>query len=126
MKIQIYILIGILSISANVGSQTIDQSVQIKKPEVVIPKQIESFLIKEFGLSSTGTIKAIGKYHLTQNSKLGSEKDEIIHVIQQDLGGSRLFWSCLVNLNQGKVLVLYRSGDADKYGTIMMIKNDNS
>ncbi len=85
-------------------------------------KILKSTLIRKLGLSSTGFIKLIGKYHLTEKSKLGDKNDLIFHFIQQDLFGGRLFWSCLVNLNNGKMQVLYHVKDPDKYGKIIEIK----
>jgi hypothetical protein len=113
------VLLCVLSLHCNV--QPKKDITPIKKPELQIPQKIESFLIKEFGLSSTGAIHVIGNYHLTHDCKLGKENDKIIHVIQKDLFGSRLFWSCLVNLTQEKVQVLYRCQKPDDFGVMISI-----
>lgn len=99
--------------------------ITVNKPEIEISKKIESFVVMKLGLSSTGSIKAIGKYRLTQDCKLGKKTDEIIHLIQQDLFGGRLFWSCLVNESEGKVQVLYRCQAPDDFGTIMTIDKED-
>jgi len=96
--------------------------IERSKPDIEIPKKIEWFLMEKLGLSSTGSIKAIGKYCLTHDSNLGKETDTIIHIVQKDLFGSRLFWSCLVNEREGKIQVLYRCQNPDEFGTIMLIE----
>ena len=98
----------------------------VNEPEIEIPQKIEMFVAMKLGLSSTGTIKAIGKYYLTQDCELGKKADEIIHLVQQDLFGERLFWSCLVNEREGKVQVLYRCQEPDGFGTIMTIDKEGS
>jgi hypothetical protein len=100
--------------------------ITVSEPEIEIPKKIESFVMMKLGLSSTGSIKAIGTYRLRQDCKLGKKSDEIIHLVQQDLCGSRLCWSCLVNESGGKVQVLYHSQDPDGFGTIMTIDKEGS
>jgi hypothetical protein len=124
ISITIILLLCFLSLVSN--AQTENNTTPIKKYELQIPSKIESFLIKEFGLSSTGTIQVIGKYQLTHDCKLGKENDNIIHVIQQDLFGGRLFWSCLVNLTQEKVQVLYRCQEPDDFGFVISIDKKNS
>jgi len=93
----------------------------LAKPKIEVPEKIETYLIKKLGLSSTGKIQVIGKYNLTDDCKLGKKQDEIIHVIQKDLLGGRLVWSCLVNLTQGRVQVLYRCQNSDSFGKILII-----
>lgn len=78
----------------------------------------------KLGLSSTGTVKVIGKYHLTEDCKLGKKSDEVLHVIQQDLFGNRLFWSCLVNLTQERIQILYHCNKPDDFGIIMAIEKE--
>ncbi len=87
-----------------------------------IPREVRDYLIKELGLSSTGNLALVGSYKLTENSKFGQKGDQIIHVIQQDLFGGRLFWSCLVNLTGNKIQILYRAGEPDKFGVIKTIR----
>lgn len=92
-----------------------------KKTNVQIPEKIKSFIVKKLGLSSTGSMQIIGSYRLTQDCKLGKDKDKIVHLIQKDLFGARLFWSCLINVTSGKVQVLYRCQKPDDFGTIINI-----
>ena len=87
-----------------------------------IPREVRDYLIKELGLSSTGTLVLVGNYKLTENSKFGQKGDQVIHVIQQDLFGGRLFWSVLVNLTGNKIQILYRVGEPDKFGVIKTIR----
>jgi hypothetical protein len=100
--------------------------IPVNRPVIEIPTNIESFVVMKLGLSSTGSIRAIGKYRLTQDCKLGKKSDEIIHLVQQDLFGELLFWSCLVNESGGKVQVLYRCQEPDGFGTIMTIDKEGS
>jgi len=96
------------------------------KTEYQLPSDTESFLVTELGLSSTGAIQVIGSYRLTGDSELGKEQDEILHVIQKDLFGDRLFWSCLVNLTRERVQVLYRCQKPDEFGAILSINEKSS
>lgn len=99
---------------------------EMMRPESQIPQKIESFLMMTLGMSSTGSIQVIGTYRLTDDCKLGKKTDEVIHVIQQDLFSGRLFWSCLVNLTQEKVQVLYRCQKPDDFGTVITIDREDS
>ncbi len=86
-----------------------------------IPVDIRNYLERELGVSSTGMLILIGKYKLTEKSKFGQKDDQVIHVIQQDLFGGRLFWSCLVNLTENKIQILYQATEPDKFGIIKSI-----
>jgi hypothetical protein len=68
-------------------------------------KRIQNKLLS-LGLSSTGIIYLVGEYG---NIETGSN----FHFIQQDLLGSRLFWSVLVELESEEIIVLYRSNDSN-------------
>ena len=103
-----------------------EQNVVLKVRGKEIPEGIESFLIGKLGLSSTGSLQVIGNYLLTHDSKLGVKSDKVMHIIQQDLLGGRLFWSCLVNVTQSKVQILYRCQAPDKFGTITTIDKEDS
>lgn len=96
-----------------------------KTTKTKIPKKIKSFLMMKLGMSSTGSIQVVGNYSLTHDCKLGKKTDEVMHLIQQDQFGRRLFWSCLVNLTQEKVQVLYRREKPDDFGTIMTIDEED-
>jgi hypothetical protein len=98
------LLLGWLPISTLGNAENQKVGATAEKTEVLVPGQVRSFLMMKLGLSSTGTIKVIGKYHLTDDCKLGKKSDEVLHVIQQDLFGDRLFWSCLVNLTQERII----------------------
>jgi hypothetical protein len=76
-----------------------------------IRKRIQSILLMDLGLSSTGHIEAIGCYTLTRTNQLGKEGDRIFHFIQRDLMGSRLFWSCLINTDSMKIQKIYPTSD---------------
>jgi len=104
-----------------IGRADSKQIQPLAKPKIEVPEKIKNFLIKKLGLSSTGKIHAIGNYTLTNDCELGKKKDKIIHVIQKDLLDSRLFWSCLVNLTQRKVQILYRWQNPDSFGKILII-----
>ncbi len=117
-------LLGWLPVSALGDAENEKVDTSVKKPELVMPEQVRAFLTMKLGLSSTGTIKVIGKYHLTDDCNLGKKSDEVLHVIQQDLFGDRLFWSCLVNLTQERIQVLYRCQEPDDSGTIIAIKKE--
>lgn len=99
------------------------QACQKTVEKLTVSTKIQNYLCGKFGLSSTGEIKVIGNYKLTQNSDLGKKSDEVIHLIQQDLFGDRLFWSCLLNVTQGKVQVLYLTSNPNDFGKIIEIKN---
>lgn len=86
-----------------------------------IPVDIRNYLERELGVSSTGMLVLVGKYKLTEKSKFGQKGDHVIHVIQQDLFGGRLFWSCLVNLTENKIQILYQAGEPDKFSIIKSI-----
>jgi hypothetical protein len=107
-------------------SEIVITPVAVNTTEIEIPKRIESFAVLKLGLSSTGSIKAIGRYRLTRDCNLGKKSDEIIHLVQQDLFGGRLFWSCLVNESGSKVQVLYRCQEPDAFGTIMTMDKEDS
>ena len=59
------------------------------------------------GLSSTGMIRLIGVYRQAGGKEEGEEVPELYHFLQQDLGGSRLFWSVLVDPVASTAEVLY-------------------
>lgn len=86
-----------------------------------IPVDVRNCLKKELGVSSTGILVLAGKFTLTEKSKLGQKGDQIIHVIQRDLFGGRLFWSCLVNLTENKIQILYQADVPDKFGIVKPI-----
>lgn len=102
----------------------INQPLALKRTDLYVPEKVKSSVIKKLGLSSTGEIKVIGKYRLTQDCDLGKENDEIVHLIQKDLFGKRLFWSCLVNITRGKIQVLYRCQKPDNFGTMIIIAKE--
>ena len=70
-------------------------------------QKIERYLVIELGLSSTGHIELIGDYKLTDDNGFGKEGQRILHFIQRDLFGSRLFWSCLINVKNNNTKILY-------------------
>ncbi len=69
-------------------------------------KRISSYLYG-LGMSSTGSLQLIGVYRLTNPSEFGEKGDKVFHLLQQDLFGDRLFWSCLVNVDSEMTRVLY-------------------
>ena len=69
-------------------------------------KQIESYLLTGLGLSDTGTIYLTGVYDQRTGAKDGSRKI-LFHFQHLDLGGSRLFWSALVDPEASTVRVLF-------------------
>lgn len=70
-------------------------------------KKIEHYLMMELGLSSTGKIELIGNYILTSDDEFGKQGQQVLHFIQRDLFGSRLFWSCLINTDNYNTRLLY-------------------
>jgi hypothetical protein len=97
-----------------------------EQPKIEIPKHLDHYLKMELGYSSTGSIEVIGKYVLTAGNKLGNKDDKILHVIQKDLFGTRLWWSCLVNVTQSKIQILYRCQHPNDFGTIVEIEKKES
>ena len=70
-------------------------------------QKIEHYLMMELGLSSTGKIELIGNYSLTEDDDFGKQGQQVLHFIQRDLFGSRLFWSCLINVDNYNTRLLY-------------------
>ncbi|MGJ8654221.1 MAG: hypothetical protein ACSHX8_13255 [Opitutaceae bacterium] len=63
-------------------------------------------------LMSDGRVEVIGSYRLHEASKLGEEEDRIFHIIQKNRkDGSRLYWSCLVNVDSMQLQVIYPISD---------------
>ncbi|MCK5305897.1 MAG: hypothetical protein KAJ66_02080 [Candidatus Omnitrophica bacterium] len=87
-----------------------------KKIDNHTKKEIEHYLVIELGLSSTGHIELIGNYRLTEDDEFGKQRHQILHFIQKDLLGSRLFWSCLVNVDNYKVKILYPDTNKELIG----------
>jgi len=87
-----------------------------------VRSDIETYLLVRLGLSSTGTTSLIGVYSLSGHDALGPEGSKVLHFVQRDLFGERLFWSCLVNPQNRKVRILYQCADPDRYGSIETIK----
>lgn len=69
--------------------------------------QINRFFLHNLGLSSTGTIELVGTYNTMLSSGFSKHNDLVLHFIQKDLFGDRLFWSCLLNMANGKAKVIY-------------------
>ena len=90
-----------------------------------VRKSIETYLLRHLGLSSTGSISLIGYYSVTGHDALGPEGSRVFHFIQRDLGGARLFWSCLANPQNRKVRILYQCGAPYRYGFIETIATEN-
>jgi hypothetical protein len=70
-------------------------------------QKIELYIVIELGLSSTGKIELIGNYRLTEDDEFGKLEQQVLHFIQRDLFGSRLFWSCLINVDNYNTKLLY-------------------
>lgn len=65
-------------------------------------KAIQSYLLMDLGLSSTGFIQLLGVYR--------SEKSKsLLHFQQLDQHGSRLLWSALVDFRTMSARVLYHN-----------------
>ena len=73
--------------------------------------QINRFLVLTLGLSSTGTIELIGVYNTISSSGFSEQNDLVLHFVQKDLFGDRLFWSCLLNMSNAKAKVIYHCGN---------------
>ena len=64
------------------------------------------------GISSTGSIELKKIYTLTHDEEIGKKGVRIGLLVQEDLFGGRLFWIQLVNLDTGRIRMLYQTGRA--------------
>ncbi len=79
-----------------------------------VNKQIQQFLLVKLGISSTGKVLHVATYRLTETCDFGQQGDQVFHFVQKDLSDSRLFWSCLVNVDSELTTVLYDLSDAKR------------
>jgi hypothetical protein len=71
-------------------------------------KRIESeIVVGRLGLSSTGRVELIGVYTQGRGRDDDKKPQRHFHLLQQDLFGSRLFWSTLINPDDATYKVLY-------------------
>ena len=68
-------------------------------------ERIDSLCTIDLGLSSTGRIRLIGVY--TQSLPGVEKPQRLFHLQQNDLFGSRLFWSILVDVEAERYRVLF-------------------
>ena len=74
-----------------------------------IRKRIESEIVvgKRLGLSSTGRVQLIGLYNQLEGEGDKAKPKQLFHVRQTGLFGTRLFWSILVNAEDGTYRILF-------------------
>jgi hypothetical protein len=79
-----------------------------------IRRRIESeiFVGNRLGLSSTGTVQLIGVYHQPEVKGDEAKPKRLFQLRQTDLFGERLFWSILVNPEEGTYRILFHANEA--------------